>query len=208
MPTPSAELTAKLVEWDRQKGYGFLQAGPQRVFLHRREFAELPRTPVVGEKIRFTMGLDAQGRSCAKNARFVRSSVSLGVGSLLALIGLLVLPTLAAWDRGWDYRWIGGYAVLVSAFTCWNYARDKRLAREGAWRVAEARLHLLELLGGWPGAFLAQRRLRHKCSKGSYQFVFWLIVLGYQFAALDSFQDWQLSRAGLEWIELASGRRR
>jgi len=41
-------------------------------------------------------------------------------------------------------------------------------------------LHLLELLGGWPGAFLAQRRLRHKCSKRRYQFVFWLIVLAYQ----------------------------
>jgi uncharacterized membrane protein YsdA (DUF1294 family) len=25
--------------------------------------------------------------------------------------------------------------------------------------------------------FMAQRRLRHKCSKGRYQFVFWLIVL-------------------------------
>ena len=65
-------------------------------------------------------------------------------------------------------------------------------------------LHLLELLGGWPGAFLAQRRLRHKCSKGSYQFVFWLIVLGYQFAAYDSLQHWQYSRAGLNWIERAS----
>jgi hypothetical protein len=31
--------------------------------------------------------------------------------------------------------------------------------------------------------------------------VFWLIVLAYQFAAWDSFRDWQLSRAGLNWIE-------
>ena len=59
----------------------------------------------------------------------------------------------------------------------------------------------------WPGAWVAQRRLRHKCSKGSYQFVFWLIVLGHQFAAFDSFQDWQLSRAGLKWMEQTSGRR-
>ncbi|HSH15989.1 MAG TPA: DUF1294 domain-containing protein [Verrucomicrobiae bacterium] len=54
-------------------------------------------------------------------------------------------------------------------------------------RVSEANLHLLELLGGWPAALLAQRRLRHKCSKGSYQFMFWLIVLGHQFVAGDSF---------------------
>jgi hypothetical protein len=63
--------------------------------------------------------------------------------------------------------------------------------------VPEARLHLLELLGGWPGAFLAQRRLRHKCSKHSYQVVFWLIVLAYQFAAFDSFHDWQFARPAL-----------
>ena len=63
--------------------------------------------------------------------------------------------------------------------------------------MSEAQLHLLELLGGWPGALLAQRRLRHKCSKRSYQIVFWLIVLAYQFAAMDSLQNWQLSRAAL-----------
>lgn len=69
-------------------------------------------------------------------------------------------------------------------------------------------LHLLELLGGWPGAFLAQRRLHHKCSKGSYQFVFWLIVLAYQFAAYDSFQNWKYSRALLNYAEKSSHHRR
>ncbi len=97
---------------------------------------------------------------------------------------------------------------MVSALTYWAYARDKRHAQDGEWRTSEAQLHLWELLGGWPGAWIAQLRLRHKCSKGSYQFVFWLIVLGHQFAAFDSFHDWQLSRAGLKWIEQTSERRR
>jgi uncharacterized membrane protein YsdA (DUF1294 family) len=60
------------------------------------------------------------------------------------------------------------------------------------------------LLGGWPGAFLAQRRLRHKCSKASYQFLFWIIVLAHQFAALDSLQDWRLSRTALNWLQTTS----
>jgi hypothetical protein len=59
---------------------------------------------------------------------------------------------------------------------------------------------MTELLGGWPGAFLAQRRLRHKCSKVSYQFVFWLIVLAYQFAAFDSIQNWRFSRAAWDYV--------
>jgi uncharacterized membrane protein YsdA (DUF1294 family) len=65
-------------------------------------------------------------------------------------------------------------------------------------------LHLLDLLGGWPGGFLAQRRLRHKCSKGSFQFVFWLIVLSWQFAAVDSFQNWEYSKVALNFLERLS----
>jgi uncharacterized membrane protein YsdA (DUF1294 family) len=130
------------------------------------------------------------------------------VASLLVLAGLLVLPVMALHRRHLDFRWIGVYGLAMNAFTYWAYARDKQRALEGGWRVSEAQLHLLELLGGWPAALLAQRRLRHKCSKGSYQVVFWLIVLGYQFAACDSFQDWKLSRAGLNWIEQSSTHRR
>ena len=125
----------------------------------------------------------------------------------LAVAGvLLVLPLLAAHRLGLDMRWVSAYVLVVSALTYWAYARDKRRAQEGAWRIPEAQLHLWELLGGWPGAWMAQRRLRHKTSKGSYQFVFWLIVLSYQFAAFDSFQDWRLSRAALKWVERTSGR--
>ena len=65
-----------------------------------------------------------------------------------------------------------------------------------------------ELLGGWPAAFLAQRRLRHKCSKSSYQFVFWLIVFAWQFAAFDSLQNWKFSKAALNRVESMSDHRR
>jgi uncharacterized membrane protein YsdA (DUF1294 family) len=107
-----------------------------------------------------------------------------------------------------DYQWVIAYAVLISALTYWVYGRDKRRAENGEWRVPEARLHLLDLLGGWPGGFLAQRRLRHKCSKGSYQFVFWLIVLVWQFAAVDSLQNWKFSKAASKFIERTSEHRR
>ena len=128
--------------------------------------------------------------------------------SILVLLGLLVLTVIAGLRFGAGFKWVGAYGVLLSAFSYWAYAVDKRRAEEREWRVPEARLHLLELLGGWPGAFLAQRRLRHKCSKGSYQAVFWLIVLAYQFAAFDSLRNWQLSRAVLDRIEATSGHRR
>jgi uncharacterized membrane protein YsdA (DUF1294 family) len=129
------------------------------------------------------------------------------VASLVVVAVLLILPTIALHRLALDLRWAAGYVALVSLLAFWANVRDKRLAQNGEWRVSEAQLHFLELIGGWPGAWVAQRWLRHKCSKVSYQFVFWLIVLGYQFAAYDSFHDWQLSRAGLQWIESTSGRR-
>ena len=128
--------------------------------------------------------------------------------SILVTIGLLVLPFIAVQRGGVDLRWAGAYGVVLSALTYWAYACDTRRAEEGEWRLPEARLHLLDLLGGWPGGFLAQRRLRHKCSKSSYQVVFWLIVLSYQFAAYDSLQNWQLSRSGLNWLERTPEHRR
>ena len=69
MPAPvESPLTAKIVEWDRQKGYGFLQVGQRRVFLHRRDFVEHHKRPAVGDAVRFMLGQDAKGRTCATNA--------------------------------------------------------------------------------------------------------------------------------------------
>lgn len=59
------------------------------------------------------------------------------------------------------------------------YALDKRAAVRGTWRTPEARLHLLALLGGWPGALLAMRLFKHKRRKAAFVRVFWLTVVGH-----------------------------
>lgn len=65
-------------------------------------------------------------------------------------------------------------AVNLAAFTA--HAVDKRAAIRDRRRIPEARLHLLELLGGWPGALLAMLLFRHKIRKPSYLLVFGLIA--------------------------------
>jgi uncharacterized membrane protein YsdA (DUF1294 family) len=66
--------------------------------------------------------------------------------------------------------------LLVSVITFIVYGWDKYRATRSAWRVPENTLHLLELLCGWPGAFLAQRVFHHKWKKTAYMFTFWCIV--------------------------------
>lgn len=79
---------------------------------------------------------------------------------------------------------------LVGSFITFGlYRYDKRQAQTGGWRIPESTLHLAETLGGWPGAFIAQRLLRHKNSKLSYQVTFWLIVLVHQIIALDVLRE-------------------
>ena len=64
---------------------------------------------------------------------------------------------------------------VVSLLTFSAYGWDKRQSVKQGRRVPEARLHLLSLLGGWPGALVAQYYFRHKNRKAAFQIVFWLI---------------------------------
>ncbi|MDV2450757.1 DUF1294 domain-containing protein [Xanthomonas hortorum] len=57
------------------------------------------------------------------------------------------------------------------------YRRDKSAAQRGQQRTPETRLHIIALLGGWPGALLAQGLFRHKSSKAAFQAWFWIIVM-------------------------------
>ena len=57
------------------------------------------------------------------------------------------------------------------------YGWDKSAAQHNRWRTRESTLHLISLLGGWPGALMAQKLLRHKSQKLSFLAVFWLMVL-------------------------------
>ena len=106
------------------------------------------------------------------------------------LFVLLVLPTLAGirLAHHFDWRLIVGYLAIAHLLTLFLYWQDKRRAEANAWRTPESTLHLLELCGGWPAAFVAQRVFRHKISKRSYQAGFWFIVVLHQFVSFDYLQ--------------------
>ena len=116
-------------------------------------------------------------------------------GQVFFLAVLIVPPALAVY-RGVGptaASWIGGWCLAVSSFTYLIYAWDKRQARDQQWREPESLLHCGALAGGWPGAFLAQRTLRHKTAKVSFQLVYWLIVLAYEAVAADWLLGWPVA---------------
>ncbi|SFP84567.1 Uncharacterized membrane protein YsdA, DUF1294 family [Geopseudomonas sagittaria] len=110
---------------------------------------------------------DRRGEWPLKVATFLALCV-LPLGGALRLLLDLAQP--------WALLAYGGASLLILAL----YWHDKRSARQGQWRTPENTLHAVELLGGWPGALLAQQVLRHKTRKVSYQLVFWGIVALHQ----------------------------
>lgn len=113
----------------------------------------------------------------ARAARCARSPAPRGTGlAHLLMAGWLALLAWGAW-AGRLPAWLLLAAAALNALTYLVYARDKRAARDGTWRTSERTLHLLALLGGWPAAWWAQQRLRHKSSKTEFRVVYWLTVV-------------------------------
>lgn len=103
-------------------------------------------------------------RTSPATKAFVFVGVFLLVVAVLCAMGFLPIFVM------WVYL---GSSLLTFVM----YALDKSAAGSGRRRTPENTLHVLSLIGGWPGALYAQQLLRHKTSKKSFRFVYWLTVL-------------------------------
>jgi uncharacterized membrane protein YsdA (DUF1294 family) len=91
---------------------------------------------------------------------------------MLFVIGALVANAL------WPIPiWVAALYVVASSVCFIVYAVDKSAARASRRRVPERTLLLLGVIGGWPGAIVAQQTLRHKTQKVSFRRAFWATVL-------------------------------
>jgi uncharacterized membrane protein YsdA (DUF1294 family) len=105
-----------------------------------------------------------------RNRPYVLASVIVGL-AVAALLAWLGLSILVAWMAGWS----------VPAFAM--YGIDKRQARRDGWRVPEAVLHLLALIGGVVGAWAGRYVFRHKTRRPEFTLVLiaasvlWVIIV-------------------------------
>jgi uncharacterized membrane protein YsdA (DUF1294 family) len=90
---------------------------------------------------------------------------------------LLFSAVVAGATFAWHLPLAVGAAYLAMSVACFaSYALDKSAARRGERRTPESTLLMLGLLGGWPGAVLAQQWLRHKTVKQPFRQMFWFTV--------------------------------
>ncbi|MBT8438549.1 MAG: cold shock and DUF1294 domain-containing protein [Gammaproteobacteria bacterium] len=180
----SKRITGKIAHWNEEKGYGFIapSSGKNQVFVHIRAFRNRHLPPELNQVVQYSLSTDKQGRPCA--IKVVRAGEKLPGNSkpvtklfqILVAIGFIAVVGWTVLAHNLPIEMLYLYLVM-STITFSAYAKDKHAAHRGNWRTEVSTLHTLSLVGGWPGALIAQQILRHKSRKGSFQFVFWVTVV-------------------------------
>ncbi len=176
--------TGKITHWNADKGYGFItpNSGAKQVFVHIRAFGGRVDQPAIGQLVTFELGKDNQSRPCAERVtlagdkspgRIKRNDKAFYIGA--ALVFLLMLGAVSWGGLLPMPVWL--LYLAASGLTFLVYWMDKAAAQSDRSRTPENTLHLLALLGGWPGAMIAQQVLRHKSSKREFRVVFWMTVV-------------------------------
>lgn len=177
-------MKGKLINWNENKAFGFIapNGGGDHVFIHKTAFSNRNRTPKINDVITFSISKDMQGRYCADEATFtgekLKKKQAKKVSEFSIYLSVIFLSLIAT---VYFLSHIPQKLVLVyfgaSVITFLAYAFDKSKAQRGAWRTPESTLHMFALIGGWPGAAIAQQVLRHKSQKRGFRIAFWFTVI-------------------------------
>ena len=170
-----------LSSWNDERGFGFITPhdGGKEVFLHVTEFRERHHRPALNQALTYTPSQDAQGRPRAVKASSARHDriqnqrrSGIDLTFFVAVLYLCGLYLSVVQRNGSMFLFV--LSACASGIAFFLYASDKAAAKQHLWRTPEARLHLVSLLGGWPGALVAQQVFRHKTKKLKFQAVFWV----------------------------------
>jgi len=174
----------RITTWKDDNGFGFItpNGGGEQVFVHISSFSNRQRRPEGNELVTYELKVDGKGRAQANTVAFVgekpTSSVPPGRSNIPPLFAVCFLAfVVGAVIAGRLPIIVLALYILASLVAFFAYAFDKSAALRSQWRTQESTLHLFALLGGWPGALAAQRLLRHKSAKTSFQVTFWVTVV-------------------------------
>ena len=197
--TGPEQFTGRVVHWRDDNGFGFVVPdGPtqgsdnRQLFFHIRDFADSSIRPSEGCRLQFTLGKDKRQRPIASQLKVIATPANAAPLPETQLVDLdytqdvalyfrcafLVLVVIALLFGTLPYVLPILY-IEASLFTYWLYRVDKAaaIARQRQ-RLPEQSLQLFSLIGGWPGALLAQKKLAHKKRKFLFQREFLLVIIG------------------------------
>jgi uncharacterized membrane protein YsdA (DUF1294 family)/cold shock CspA family protein len=191
-----------ILNWNEEKGFGFIapKSGGKTVFAHINDYSRMHKSPFKGLEVQYLLSADQKGRKCAvevcplkgnkKSNRELKQKTFSIILFCSFSYGLFVLFN----SKSIPLELVALYTVMsVIAFII--YAKDKNAAEYDKWRTSESTLHILSLLGGWPGAAIAQSFLRHKSKKASFRFTYWITVIANCCALY-----WLITPAGSLWL--------
>jgi uncharacterized membrane protein YsdA (DUF1294 family)/cold shock CspA family protein len=174
----------RITKWKDDKGFGFItpNGGGEQVFVHISSFSNRQRRPEGNELVTYELKIDGKGRAQGNTVAFVGEkptpSTRPGRSNIPPLFAVCFLAFVVGAVIAGRLPVVVLALYLVASFVAFfAYAFDKSAAFRNQWRNQESTLHLFALLGGWPGALAAQRLLRHKSAKASFQATFWVTVV-------------------------------
>jgi uncharacterized membrane protein YsdA (DUF1294 family)/cold shock CspA family protein len=171
----------RITTWKDDRGFGFItpDGSGEEAFVHISSFSNRQRRPVGNDVVSYERHVDEQGRIQAKNVVFAGEQIPISRrGSKRAVLAVdFLCAFVAAVFVGFLPPVVVIIYLVASVVAFCAYAIDKAAARRDARRIPERTLHLIALLGGWPGALVAQRIFRHKTIKASFQRMFWITVV-------------------------------
>jgi uncharacterized membrane protein YsdA (DUF1294 family)/cold shock CspA family protein len=174
----------RLTQWKDEEGYGFItpKGGGDSIFVHIKSFSNRQQRPHRNDIVSYHVVFDEKDRAQAESVVYVvdvepAPDFSLkGPGSLAFAVFFALFITVWAWEGRLPLS-IPGFYLVASTFAFLAYRKDKSKARNNQWRIPEDSLHLWSLIGGWPGAALAQKLYHHKSKKRSFQIVYWFTIV-------------------------------
>ncbi len=160
---------AKIVSWHQSDGFGFarLVESDEKVLVNRTVLPDPTNPPPVGEIIRLNLIDGPDGKPVATGAHWKLPKEKQTLASLLGVTfvsGMFLVASL-----GYVHIAIPVAYVLVSFVTYWLYAGAKVAYIQGRQGTAESRLHMLESLGGWPGAAMSMQKFRYRLHEDDHQ---------------------------------------
>ncbi|WP_032048052.1 DUF1294 domain-containing protein, partial [Acinetobacter sp. 1566109] len=147
--------------------------------------------PIIGCALEYLVILDERGRFRAQQVTYLKASqtrkasksaktessfqakpwsaMQMGIVFYFVLMGIMsfihVLPA---------YTLL--FILMTNVLSYWLYSQDKEAAQLGNRRIPEQTLHIVSFLGGWPAAWWAQQKLRHKTQKQPFRKIYFCTI--------------------------------